>query len=600
MLDIWQLIRAQTDIPNLSADLDLNSANSLAIQTKLLRKSVSYLELRYLEFMESLVSSHPALARRTGVPGPYQLILGYLNILLSPETTQIQFEDGNADGKPIWAVIFFSMRCSGLKEGLVGIGTSLNQVTEWVSYLREFAQEGQLGIKSESQLRGNYRKLSGHIRDPYKRAVLCILAKCDIRNPHREVTAAKTEDWLWLKLKLSYCNGELPEGQHSDKQLIGQLQDEITNQFGESHFRANEKPLLYFQILCLSLQFERAIDFLWRIERLRSHAIHLAISLTEINLVRVTSTTQASFLTSTPTGLQINLARMIKVYTRKFLTTDPREAIQYMFLLRGMKGDGEDLFVKSLAEMVWESREYELLLGSLAPDGVRKHGLIEKFHKESISDVINQVARRSENQGLVIDAIKLFDLAGNHHKVLELLNNSMSQLITSTQGQRETDKQQTIQYAYSLADRFKQTGHNATREKCATFYLLLDLNQFYENLKLGHFDISLEIMERLDIFPLKQEVTVDSSISKFHTLEEEVRRCVPDTIIATMISIHNLFKQTQQLISQSAVPSNQQLRQDNLLLQEKARKLVTYAGMLPYKLTGDMSARLVQLETGMT
>ena len=60
------------------------------------------------------------------------------------------------------------------------------------------------------------------------------------------------------------------------------------------------------------------------------------------------------------------------------------------------------------------------MLGSLAPDGVRKHGLIEKFHKESISDVINQVARRSENQGLVIDAIKLFDLAGNHHKVVYL------------------------------------------------------------------------------------------------------------------------------------------------------------------------------------
>ena len=112
----------------------------------------------------------------------------------------------------------------------------------------------------------------------------------------------------------------------------------------------------------------------------------------------------------------------------------------------------------------------------------------------------------------------------------------MSQLITSTQGQRETDKQQTIQYAYSLADRFKLTGHNATREKCATFYLLLDLNQFYENMKLGHFDIALEIMERLDIFPLKQDVNVDFSISKFNTLEEEVRRCVPDTIIATMVS----------------------------------------------------------------
>ncbi|KAI6653293.1 Nuclear pore complex protein Nup93-like isoform X1 [Oopsacas minuta] len=598
MLDIWQLIRAQTDIPNLSADLDLHSPRSLPLQSKLLRKSISYLEVRYMEFMENIVSSHPALARRTGVPGPYQLVLAYLNILLSPETSQIRFEDGSSDGKPLWAVLFFAMRCGSLREGLTGAGSALNQIADWVGYLKEFAQDGHLSHKAEAQLRGNYWKLNSQIKDPYKRAVLCILAKCDIKNPHREVTAAKTEDWLWLKLRLCYCTGELPEGQHADKQLIGQFQQEITNQFGESHFRANEKPMLYFQILCLSLQFERAIDFLWRIETLRCHAIHLAISLHQINLIKSTSTAQAAFLTDTPTGPQINLARMIKVYTRKFVTTDPREAIQYMFLLRGMEGGGEDLFVNSLAEMVWESREYELLLGSLAPDGVRKQGLIEKFHKESISDVISNVARKSENHGLVIDAIKLYDLAGNHQKVLDLLNNSMSQLISSSQSSRDTEKQQIIQYAYSLADRFKTTGHNATREKCTTFYLLLDLTQFHEYFKSGQFDVALEIMDRLGIFPLKSDVTVDNSIAKFHTLEEEIRRSLPDVILATMISIHNLYKQTQEMIGHGT--ADQQIRQDIMLLQEKARKLVTFAGMLPYRLSGDTSARLVQLEMMMT
>ena len=57
------------------------------------------------------------------------------------------------------------------------------------------------------------------------------------------------------------------------------------------------------------------------------------------------------------------------------------------------------------------------MLGSLAPDGVRKQGLIEKFHKECINDVIAQVAMHSETQGLVIDAIKLYDLSGNHQMV---------------------------------------------------------------------------------------------------------------------------------------------------------------------------------------
>ena len=107
--------------------------------------------------MENVANAHPALARRTGVPGPYQLILAYLNILLSPETTQLQFEDGMANGKPIWAVLFYSMRCGSLREGLVGVGSALNQVAEWIGYLKEFAQDGHLSHKLESQLRGNYR-----------------------------------------------------------------------------------------------------------------------------------------------------------------------------------------------------------------------------------------------------------------------------------------------------------------------------------------------------------------------------------------------------------------------------------------------------------
>ena len=99
----------------------------------------------------------------------------------------------------------------------------------------------------------------------------------------------------------------------------------------------------------------------------------------------------------------------------------------------------------------------------------------------------------------------------------------------------ETDKQQTIQYAFSLADRFKVTGHNATREKCATFYLLLDLSQFQEQFKLGQFDDSLGIMEQLALLPLKPDSTVDSCISQFNTLEEEIRRCLPDIILGTMV-----------------------------------------------------------------
>ena len=110
-----------------------------------------------MQFMENIVSAHPALACRTGVPGPYQLIVAYLNILMSPESSQVQSEDGTVEGKPLWAVLFYGMRCGSLLEVLEGVGDTLAQVAEWKGYLQEFALDGQLTPSMESQLRGNYR-----------------------------------------------------------------------------------------------------------------------------------------------------------------------------------------------------------------------------------------------------------------------------------------------------------------------------------------------------------------------------------------------------------------------------------------------------------
>ncbi|WP_411023579.1 hypothetical protein, partial [Salmonella sp. s51228] len=64
------------------------------------------------------------------------------------------------------------------------------------------------------------------------------------------------------------------------------------------------------------------------------------------------------------------------------------------------------------------------------------------------------------------------------------------------------------------------------------------------------------------------------------------------------------FKQKQDSLSQPPHVSNQgllnQLQDEIIHLQQSARKLVTYAGMLPYRLTGDTNTKIVQLEMLMT
>ena len=52
---------------------------------------------------------------------------------------------------------------------------------------------------TENKLRLHYRRALRNNTDPYKRAVYCIIGRCDITDNQSEV-ADKTEDYLWLKV----------------------------------------------------------------------------------------------------------------------------------------------------------------------------------------------------------------------------------------------------------------------------------------------------------------------------------------------------------------------------------------------------------------
>lgn len=138
---------------------------------------------------------------------------------------------------------------------------------------------------------------------------------------------------------------------------------------GESHFSASQQPFLYFQVLFLTAQFEAAVAFLFRVERLRSHAVHMALVLYELRLLLKSSGQSAQLCEynhlcfvgycrrlrrkfwfkkcvhmiicavsqepgDPPMVRRLNFIRLLMLYTRKFESTDPREALQYFYFLR--------------------------------------------------------------------------------------------------------------------------------------------------------------------------------------------------------------------------------------------------------------------------
>ena len=354
---------------------------------------------------------------------------------------------------------------------------------------------------------------------------------------------------------------------------------------GESHFSASSQPVLYFQVLFLTGQFAAAIDFLFRSgENLSSHATHIALVLFEAGLLSQPSNIQAALLSKEPgdrgCGRRLNIARLLMLYVKHFESTDPKEALQYFYFLREMKGgQGDNLFMSCVGELVLESREFDLLLGTLMADGSRAPGLVDKFGGlVDTTDIIDMVARDSEERGLLEDAVKLYDLASKHAKVVALLNTLLAQVI-ALPATPESRRDRIQRHAVTIAKRYKVSGVVAAREATSTLFLLLDLATFFDLYHGGKLAECLDTLARVKLVPVAGG-QVDMAVTTFRQLSDEVRRNIPDILLAAMTALH-----TQHW----AGPA----------IREKARSLITYAGMIPYRLPGDTNARLVQMEVQM-
>ncbi|XP_037093601.1 nuclear pore complex protein Nup93-like [Pollicipes pollicipes] len=164
-------------------------------------------------------------------------------------------------------------------------------------------------------------------------------------------------------------------------------------------------------------------------------------------------------------------------------------------------------------------------------------------------------------------------------QVLELLNRLLSQLVSrpAAPGSRRQRLQQT---AVAIAKRYKDHGTSASPEATGTLYLLLDLMSFFDLYHLERGDEALEVLRRLRLVALSGD-ELERRLAEFDRLQEEVRRCVPDVLLAAMTLLHGAQRQLGQV-------------------RPMARALVTFAGSLPYRLPGDTHARLVQMEVLMT
>ena len=329
----------------------------------------------------------------------------------------------------------------------------------------------------------------------------------------------------------------------SDELTFQDFQTKLSIDFGEEYFTQNRNPFTYLQVLLLTAQFELAIEFLLKYETMIVHGVHMAIGLFERNFLNLSKTSSSSQLITSGDASEskclrrINFPCLIRMYTRKFECSDPREALQYYYFLRNLRTSQvigsfssdtkqpTNYFAQFVIELALETREFEVLFGKLEKNAVRRQGIIDKFtSEEEAASIIELVAQEIDNKGLVEEAIQLYDLSKQHQLVLELCNKLVSQVVTDVNvANSNRDRLKTM--VLSIASRYKTEINLSLRpipkSTITTFYLLTDLMTFFDLYHDENLDLAYETINKLGILPVTSNA-VDSKVKEFIAFSEEV------------------------------------------------------------------------------
>lgn len=588
----------------------------LPFQLKFVMSSRRLLERKYREYAETTV--HGSLNKiDTDPKSCYTLMKNFL-LLKSPSwlpnitvmNSSINdmgsnSDDGTIEGHPVWNFIWHCLR-AGMVEAAIEVALKSNNPfisDEFVEILRVYNEneDKRLPLKIENQLRLNYKRSISKSNDVYKKAVFNVLASCDLTFVE---ASDRIEDYLWLRLCQVRFDHSLNEYEDltpiqqstpvktnapqalitSNKLTLPQLQVLMSEELGEAHFNAQENPLSFFKILFLTGQFEQAIEFLFRFQRLRSHSVHVAIALNEVGLLvkpdlylSLPILSKAAAANSTSGAIKsLNYTNILIRYTKKFAFQNTTEALYYYYLLRNCTTPTkENLFVTYVSELVRETRDFDNLLGYINDFG-RIRGVIDRFSLD-VDDIVSKVAEDCENSGHYEDAVKLYDSTSKYAKVLEILTKLLSEVLPGRKSEKsERDKLENL--ALKIANRYCDPPINAPREIAGTFYLLLDLMTFFNYYHSNQYSEALDTIQKLKLLPFTRS-EVDVKNREFNEYPEEIRRNISDILLATMNMLYTTYKE-----------------QPSLEIKQKAKALITFSGMIQYRMPSDAIARLIELE----
>ncbi|CAH1764153.1 8375_t:CDS:10, partial [Entrophospora sp. SA101] len=532
-----------------------------------------YLEEIYCTWSRDMIDSFRNEAMMGGQPSAINMALGLLRVIHrlngGISTQNLEIVENNI---PIWGLLYVLMRQGHYDHALEAIE----------KYARYFLVEDSLlltNFKRSSTIRRIASKTTNLHSFSFNRRsfVLCCI---------REIES-------------------IQDGS-SDTVTLSGFQKEIST-FGPNYFTSNGKdPIQYFRALLLSLQFERAIDYLLQTDY-KEDAVHFAITLAYYGLLRVPEDGESLALffekkenDSNQVVAKFNFNKLIVQYVHMLISDHDNIAthsLHYLLLLY-LYGNHRDDFGRYQIEINHDHMRH-LVLETNA-------GLMRKYmklmfindEKEFKEKIINMLARQFFDDGKFNAARRLYEITENYEECVALLNKILAEYIwivmSGVPVQPDTEIEFNPNEVARISKEYEQLHYtnNVSANLLNDNKTLLKLVEFVELYKQQDYGRAVSSIKKIDLFPFVDDISIImEKANAINGIDESLKKSITELLYITMKCIvHHQQHLKDQLIH--GTPGLKIVNDSELYeLQRNAKALVTFAGYVQNRSANEINRK---------
>ncbi|KAI9593395.1 Nup93/Nic96-domain-containing protein [Syncephalis fuscata] len=606
---------------------DIQGSGRAELYRKFIQGAQDHLESQFYEYMVKQVQTQPQRAQLGGVPSAANTVRGFLNITLWSNSELVNPNIELMKGDALWATVYLLFRSGKFAEVRDYVLTNRSSFDAieptFQEYLFAYLDNGrQLPKVQQDRLHAEFNQRLRHARettDPYKFALYKIMGRCELRKKTIQEVVHTIEDYIWLQFML-LSNEQEAQGLSSEQYTLTELQETLVK-FGPDHFnQRGSNSLHYLQVLLLTGQFERAISYLYGLEDYYCEAVHFAIAMAYYGVIRVADPKAAYVkpllsLQKSNKGINVpslDYGKLIYQYSHCFRDA-AGDAFQYLCLMCffGETTHTGKIYVHTchqwLKELLLESKDYELLLGTPQSDGTIAPGCMQQYMslvnfntvKELTNAVTIHAAEACDTNGQFLDAVKLYNIAEEYDHVYDILIQQLGlRLVEHRQRARRglhEPADELVSQAQNIRVHYERFAHIITKvseEHRITLGILVQLYDFFLKCNNERYEDALQLMERLNLVPLQADTpNVIYYCERLKYADDAIARNLPELLLATMDAVYQVYKQLRDS------PYTDQGRQQKMMEQRgKARSLMVFAGMMQIRTSSDIYAQLNKLD----